>query len=213
VVGLVVLVGGGDDDDGGLDASSAAEAVRSLDDEVEAEVFEAGGTTLGECPVGDIRDLVDFAPSGFDAADAAEDDVDAIAVDTSRRSDPTSFQCTVSGDDGGSGDTTFGVLVNVTPEGDIRDYIDRSLPDHTVDFEDDVKHRGGKLISYCADSDIDNGVDFCETDWVGDGIELGLYASGDGADAELTSDWLIATLDTLIAELERLDVDDIVTTT
>ena len=210
-VGIVVLVAGGDDEgDGGIDASKAAEAVASLDEDVDAESFDAGGTTLGECPLGDIRDLAELAPRGFDAAKAAEGDVDAIAFDVGRRSDPTNFQCYLSDEDG---ETTYGAVVNVMPEGDVRDYIERTVPDQSVDYEDDVKHRGGTLISYCTDPNTDEGVEFCETDWVGDGIQVGLYAIGDGADAELTSEWLIAALDVMVAELEQLDVDDVVTTT
>ena len=209
VIGAFVVLAGGDDDDGGIDASTAANAIAALDDEVDAQSIEDGGTTLGECPVGDIRDLADLAPSGFDAAAAAESDVQPIAFDLGRRSYPTTFQCNLSSEDG---DTQYGTVVNVLPDGDVRDYIERSLPYHSVDFEDDVKHRGGTLISYCGQSDSEGGLDLCETDWVGDGIQLGLYATGDGADSELTSAWLIASLDSMIAELEKLNVDDVVTT-
>ena len=209
VVGAFVLVSGGDDDDGGIDASSAAEAVALLDEDVDAADVESGGTPLGECPVGDLRDLADQAPSGLELVAADGADVQPIAFDVGRRSDPTSFQCNLS-DEGGDGG--FGALVNVLPQGDVRTFIERGVPDHTVRFEDDAKHRGGKLISYCAKSDGDNGLDFCETDWVGDGIQLGLYVNGDGADADLTSEWLVATLDSMIAELEQLDIDEVVTT-
>lgn len=209
VVGVVVALAGGDDKDGGIDASAAAKTVAALDDEVDAESIEDGGTPLAECPVGDIRDLADLAPPGFDAADPAESDVEPIAFDVGRRSDPTSFQCNLSSEDG---ETLYGTVVNALPDGDVRAYIERGLPDHSVDFEDDVKHRGGTLISYCGRTDTDGGIDLCETDWVGDGIQLGVYASGDGADAELTSEWLIASLDTMIAALDKLDVDDVVTT-
>jgi hypothetical protein len=209
-VALVVALGGDDDGDGGIDASPAAKAVRALDDDVDAAGFEDGGTSLGHCPLGDIRDLADLAPRGFDATAAADDDIEATAFDIGRRSDPTIFQCNLTSEDG---DTAFGAIANVAPGGDLHRFIERGLPDHTIKFEDDVNHRGGKLISYCASADADGGVDLCETDWVGDGIQLGLYASGDGSDAELTSKWVIAALDTMVANVAELDVDEVVTTT
>jgi hypothetical protein len=206
VVGILVLTRG-DDDGGGLDATNAVAVVAQLDDDI--EVTDDGGTTLGECPVGRLDDVGDVAPRAFDADEAGAGDIAFVAYRAGRSSDPTSYQCSVFSEDDSSG---YGVVVNLAAKGDVHDLIERALPDYDVNFDDDSTLEGGDVVTYCATPDDGDAGGFCESDWVGDGLQVGLFASGEDADEDLVRDWLTVALDDIVGELADADVDDVATT-
>ncbi len=46
---------------------------------------------------------------------------------------------------------------------------------------------------------------FCESDWVSDDLQVGVFANFDGVTAADTTTWLNANLDVLIASIEAAD--------
>ena len=115
--------------------------------------------------------------------------------------DPSLAQCLQSNSDN---TVRFGVFVGDPAPDDFEAYVKRSsgVPDAT--FDDPVAFRGGTLHAYCGKDDSGT-VTFCETDWLSDDIQLGLFAGFDGITTDDTTAWLQANIDALLASVAAAD--------
>ena len=87
----------------------------------------------------------------------------------------------------------YGVLVGQEPPDDFEAYVKRSAQTEAVNFDDPVDLRGGVLHGYCGTSD--GGNPFCETDWVSDDLQVGIFAAFDGVTSADTNAVLTAAID------------------
>jgi len=72
----------------------------------------------------------------------------------------------------------------------------------TLHFEPDQSLRGGTQVDYCGDAAGDIGFSFCESDWLDNVIQIGVFMSGTGQSAQLTDAWLKAALADMLRTLE-----------
>jgi hypothetical protein len=179
--------------------SSAARA--NLDKLVAAaNVTDAGAQAeQSECLVADLDALLTAAPTGLDRSALTADPFFAV-IRPSDEGDPPFGLCVASSDDNTS---QYGVLVGEPPPDDFEAYVKRSSQTDQVDFDDPVDFRGGTLHGYCGTSS--GGTSFCETDWVADDIQVGIFAAFDGVTSDDTNTALEAAIDDVLAATAAAD--------
>jgi hypothetical protein len=183
-----------------LDASAAR---ANLDKMIAAANVTAPDTTAEQdsCAIADLPALLTTAPSGLDQSAVADGQVDSVIASAADQGDPSLAQCLQSNSDN---TVRFGVFVGDPAPADFEAYVKRSsgVPDAT--FDDPVAFRGGTLHAYCGKDDS-GAVAFCETDWLSDDIQLGLFAGFDGITTDDTTAWLEANIDALLASVAAAD--------
>lgn len=212
VAGLVVagiVVFGGGDDEGNVDAAKASGAVE--DTTLAANLDRTTNLALlQECPFGGLDDLADDAPKGFDAKGAADEDDRAAITQTDQREDPLLLQCVTTNDDAS---LRYGVSAAAIPPTELQDYIDRTLTGATGDFESTSSFRGGTLLPFCTTPDEDStSQPLCATVWYDKQLMASIFAGGDGATSDLTTEWIKKSLDDVIEDLEGSDPDKVTVT-
>jgi hypothetical protein len=163
--------------------------------------FTAGtSSAVDACPV-DFAAVLAAAPagSGIAALDAAATQRYQDALKAAR-SDYAIVECAIEGDGG-----LAGLSLSTSPgaaayEATMKTFFER----YDVTFNDGRPYRGGTLFVYCGAlnaSTPEGWGPFCDADWVGDDLVVGLFAGPDTAtDAELVG-WLDATLDDIVGAL------------
>ncbi len=217
VVGVVVL--SGDDGPPAIDAAAVSAVVDDFDRELRGDRDDAGDdgmyVELDECPGGDLDDLWALAPDGVEPIDRFDSGQTALTFGIGD-DEPISYQCYETDDDG-EGDPNDarvgGLLLGHAPGDDYESYIEDSLPDFDIEFREVERHRGGEVHAYCAEPTGENAeflTPFCNADWVGVDVMVGVFVTVDPDDVGLVRDWLVAALDTIVAavldsdgELER----------
>jgi len=182
-------------------AKAAANLTKVID---AANVDGTAGTSAPQdsCLFADMDALLTSAPAGLDQSQVSGVAVDAQIASALDDGDPSLFQCLRANDDQSS---MYGVFIAAAPPADFKSYAKRSSGATSVQFADDdgTPLRGGTLHAYCGS---DNGaVTFCESDWVSDDLQVGVFANFDGVTAADTTTWLTANLDVLIASIEAAD--------
>ena len=165
-----------------------------------ANVDATAGTSAPQdsCLVADMDALLSSAPDGLDQSQVSDAAVDAQIASALDDGDPSLFQCLRANDDQSA---MYGVFIAGAPPADFKSYAKRSSGATSIEFaaDDGTAVRGGTLHAYCG---TDNGaVTFCETDWVSDDLQVGVFANFDGVTADDTTAWLNANLD----DADRLD--------
>lgn len=147
---------------------------------------------LSACPLGDFATLVAKGPAAAQAA-AANGDTEPVAYVYLPAGDPSHLQCQI-GDAGG--------YTGLLPDGDFHDVTVGLLGDYVVTFEDDTAHRGGTLVSFCAEPIGAGGIGFCEADWYDSNVWIGVFVNNDASTAA-SEQWLTAILDDVVANVPQ----------
>ncbi|MCU1504632.1 MAG: hypothetical protein JWM12_3986 [Ilumatobacteraceae bacterium] len=198
-VGGIVVFGG--DDRGGNIATKRASGVVEDATNSARLARDVPAVLLRNCPFDGLEDLAAKAPKEFDAAAAAEGDVQAAVTQTSERDDPELIQCVI-----GSDDPTYGVAAGALPPTDIQAFISRTLTEATAKFQDTERFRGGTLLPFCTKPD--DGSDrtpICSTAWYDSQLLVAIFTTGRGSSTDVTTAWLKTELPTLVTDLEQAE--------
>lgn len=181
-----------------IDSSAASANLGKLIDA--ANVADAGAQAdQPACPVADFDTLLASAPSGLDASTLSGSVFNSIRRPEDA-GDPVFVVCGDASDDSVN---QIGVIVGQPTPDDFEAYVKRSSGSDDVTFEDTIDFRGGTLHPYCVN---DSGtVAFCETDWLTDDIQIGLFVGFDGVTADDATTLLDATIDGIVATTASAD--------
>ncbi|MCE9622466.1 MAG: hypothetical protein K8R99_08995 [Actinomycetia bacterium] len=193
---IVVSSCGGDDKKSDTSADSLAtdEMVVSMQ-----TIMDLGAATpessvdLNACPLGDFEILVAKAPAEVQALATLEDQLFTYVYQNV--GEPPHLQC---------GRGSLGAYSGEVPAGDYHDDLVRLLDNFILTFDADKAHRGGTLVSFCAEPIGAGGGDFCEADWYDDNVWVGVFIAGDGRSSELADQWLTAVLGDVVANVVQL---------
>lgn len=195
---VVVFVVGGDTGPGrprGTD--TAATNVATVIDGA-----DMGDSTFAEidCPVA-MSEILALAPDTSDIADVDGEGAFAAVLQPDG-STVRLIECSFEGDGG----RLAGVSLGVSPGLEAFEAaMDSYLPSHRLTFAEPRAWRGGTLFTYCGvptDDAAESGFDeFCEADWVTDGLIVGVFTAPILADEAQTRAWLDAALAPIIAQL------------
>jgi hypothetical protein len=148
---------------------------------------------LSGCPLGDFEVLVSKAP--VDLQELAAPDEQLFAYVYQAADEPSHLQC---------GRGNLGAYTGEVPEGDYRDELVSVLDDFVLTFEADRAHRGGTIVSFCAEIIGAGDGDFCEADWYDGNVWVGVFVAGDGRSSALAEQWLTAVLSDVAATVPQL---------
>jgi hypothetical protein len=194
-------------DSGGTSNLSGQKALASVHDLVDrAKLSGQGSAQLSDCPFGNLDKLVALGPTGVgDIARAASQspEIDQ-AYQSGNEGEPPIVQCfyLTADESSGSVQSQVGVFAAATVDGNFHSYLRGLFSQSTLHFEADQSYRGGTLVDYCGDAVGDNGFTFCESDWHDNGIQVGVYVTGDGQSVQITGAWLKAALPTMLHTME-----------
>ncbi len=204
VAAAVVLMGG--DDEPGAPANMAA-AAAGLQAEIEASGVNADNVFMDtdDClvPLSVLRPTAPDTPGVESLLGEADPFSAVIRASTGAI---TSVECSVGNEDQ---TTLVGIAVATVPSGSVEDAISGYLETFEFEFEAQQPYRGGFLLSYCAKPGPDAGefaLGFCETDWVGDGVMVGIFADSVTASPAQLKTWVKAALDDLVDTIADADV-------
>lgn len=166
----------------------------------QADFTISSTSEVDACPV-DFAAVLAAAPaaSGVAALDASATDRYQDALKPAR-SDYAIVECAIEG-----GGALAGISLGTSPgaaayEATMTQFFQR----YDVTFSDSRPYRGGTLFLFCGAlnaSTPEGWGPFCDADWVGDDLVVGLFADPDTATSDQLVEWLDATLDDIVAAL------------
>ena len=184
----------------GFDIDSAAASANLAELIGAAGIADAGAQAeQSACAVADFDTLRAGAPGGLDAS-TLSGTVFASISRPEDEGDPAFAVCVDGSDDNAN---QIGVLVGEAVPDDFEAYVKRSAQADDVTFEDPIAFRGGTLHPYCGTND--NGTTFCETDWLTDDLQVGMFLVFDGVTADDTTAALNANIDAIDAAAAAAD--------
>lgn len=185
------LIGGASGSDGVLDTAFAAGNFAEMLDDARAEASSDGRLSLDTCPYfATVDGVLAKAPSGVSTAALGG----PLTAQFFPLGDQTAIACLTEAD-------PVPTIVFGTATRSQRDHHDvvTSLAAGPLTFAADQEVRGGTQVTYCETNKVTQRQNYCESDWLGDGVQYVLWVGTPTVTAEQTSAWLQAMLDDLNA--------------